>query len=149
MEHWVRHHAGAVLWRLSFQSWPSAPWLDPEVLSVSAQVSGCNRRPRELQDVILRRYHPFLAHLPLVRSSGSLEPLAPDLGWRLKAFARRGRERMRGDWREVQTQARARDPDALRAFLPPPDRSLALDQPVTGGFGRKALLGLMLAAADD
>jgi hypothetical protein len=150
-------------------------------MQVSALLAPCNRRPRELQDALLLRHYPALARLPLVRSSGSLEPLAPDLRWRLGRLAGRAATRFgrpRGDpvaearartrfrrlynldnvgWLGVRRRAepfRERlqelfDPDALRVMLPPPDRALALERPIAEGFGRKTLLGLMLAAAHD
>jgi asparagine synthase (glutamine-hydrolysing) len=107
--HWARHHPGATPWRLSFASWPSIPALDAEVLAAAASLAAPYARKRELQDAILRRHHPVLAPVPLVRSSGSQEPVEPDLRWRLAAAARRVGERLGVVGPEPRDQWLARD----------------------------------------
>jgi hypothetical protein len=80
-EHWARHHPGAIPWRLSFSAWPVLPVLDRELLALGARLPAAATIARGAQDAVLRRYHPKLSRVPLVRTSGTHEPLDPGPGW--------------------------------------------------------------------
>lgn len=82
-KHWGRHHSGAVPWRLSFSAWPILPILDQELLGIAARVPPELAAGRRLQDEVLSLHHPDLARAPLVRPSGSLEPVDVGPGWRI------------------------------------------------------------------
>jgi hypothetical protein len=58
---------------------------------------------------MLRRRHARLARLPLVRSSGSLEPVEPGVRWRLGTTVRRLGERLGVRRRESVAEHLARD----------------------------------------
>ncbi len=88
-EHWARHHAGAFPWRLSFTAWPALPVLDQELLAVGARIPARAAAGRAVQDEILRRHHKRLARIPLVRPSGSHEPVDPGPGWTVRRAAGR------------------------------------------------------------
>jgi asparagine synthase (glutamine-hydrolysing) len=107
--HWARYHPGAVPWRLSFFGWPSVPALDTELLAAAAPLAASYSGRRVLQDAILRRRHGRLARLPLVRASGSLEPVAPGARWRAAGAARRLGERLGVRKPESFDERRARD----------------------------------------
>jgi len=172
--HIRRFHAGAVAWRSSFGAWPVLPILDRDLLALGGALPVSSVGDRRAHDALLATRYRRLARLPLERHSGDRTPLLPSVprqAWakaahhvpvlrrispnrRIVSYAWRMYDPDRPAWRAVRRMAepyRGRVLDiferhTLEAYVPPPDRDMALADPVAEGFGPRHLLGLMLWA---
>ena len=104
-KHWKRHHSGAFAWRVAFNAWPVLPIIDQELLRLAARISVGLAARRRLQDRVLAKYDPDLASAPLVRPSGSLEPVLPSARWKAGRAAKRVADEVR--WRLPGEPARS------------------------------------------
>ena len=167
---YVRFHAGAVPWRLSFASWPILPVLDQALIETMLTMRPSFLANRRLQDALLIQRLPALAKLPLDRNSDDVSPLVPTIRGRIGAamrdvtlrdtsVERRYYPRMydfdNEGWRAIRRAAEPGrdamlqwfDRAALDAMLPSPERAAAHPDPIAGGFGPKLLAGIMRACA--
>jgi asparagine synthase (glutamine-hydrolysing) len=173
VRHWCRAHPGGALWRFAGSAWPVTPVLDQEVMAAGARVAAAHPHGREAHDLLLTRHFPGLTRAPLVRGDGTLDPIRPDVSWKVREFARRWamrrglapdgpqwhRRRYRRiydfdneGWRAVRRRAEpARDEllrwfhrESLVAYLPPPQENTHVDCPITDSYGRKLLTSLAL-----
>jgi asparagine synthase (glutamine-hydrolysing) len=163
---YMRFHAGAVPWRLSFGAWPVMPIIDQAFLEATLSIPLAMIANRTMQDAVLRTRFPALARVPLDRNAHDTRPLVESWRSRLASATQRFREpttaverrfyvRMydfdNPGWRAVREAAEPGrsamgewfDTDALATLVPPPSHDVAHADPIAEGFGPKMLTGLM------
>ena len=79
LHHRQRFHVGAVLWPISFSSWPVIPCLDREVIATVAAFPCCSLAERRVQDEFYFSKFPNLATLPIDRNSEDCLPANPSM----------------------------------------------------------------------
>jgi asparagine synthase (glutamine-hydrolysing) len=163
---YMRFHAGAVPWRLSFGAWPVMPIIDQAFLETTLSIPLEMIANRTMQDAVLRTRFPALARVPLDRNAHDTRPLVENWRSRLASATRRFRSpttaveqrfyvRMydfdNPGWRAIRESAEPGrsamtawfDADALASIVPSPSHDVAHADPIAEGFGPKMLTGLM------
>lgn len=163
---YMRFHAGAVPWRLSFGAWPVMPIIDQAFLEATLSIPLAMVAGRTMQDAVLRTRFPALARVPLDRNAHDTRPLVESWPSRLAAATRRFRApapsveqrfyvRMydfnNPGWRAIRESAEPGrsamtewfDAGALATIVPSPSQDVAHADPIAEGFGPKMLTGLM------
>lgn len=79
LQHRQRFHVGSAIWPISFAAWPVMPFLDRDVMAVSAAMPSSSLADRRAQNELLVRQFPQLAQLPIDRNSYDMLPLRPRL----------------------------------------------------------------------
>ncbi|KPK11283.1 MAG: hypothetical protein AMJ56_06500 [Anaerolineae bacterium SG8_19] len=77
LQHRQRFHVGSAIWPISFAAWPVMPFLDRDVMAVSAAMPSSSIADRRAQIALLVRQFPQLAQLPIDRNSYDILPLSP------------------------------------------------------------------------
>ncbi|MFN0097709.1 MAG: hypothetical protein ACKVS7_03465, partial [Gemmatimonadaceae bacterium] len=163
---YMRFHAGAVPWRLSFGAWPVLPIIDQAFIEATLRIPLPMIAGRTMQDAVLRKRFPALARVPLDRNAHDTRPLVETWRSRLSAATQRLRAptpsveqrfyvRMydydNPGWRAIREAAepgRAAmsewfDTAELGSIVPTPSHDVAHADPIAEGFGPKMLTGLM------
>ncbi|MCC7001581.1 MAG: hypothetical protein IT357_05465 [Gemmatimonadaceae bacterium] len=163
---YMRFHAGAVPWRLSFGAWPVMPIIDQAFLEATLSIPLAMIANRTMQDAVLRTRFPALARVPLDRNAHDTRPLVENWRSRLASATQRFRSpttaveqrfyvRMydfdNPGWRAIRESAEPGrtvmtawfDADALASIVPSPSHVVAHADPIAEGFGPKMLTGLM------
>lgn len=163
---YMRFHAGAVPWRLSFGAWPVMPIIDQAFLEATLSIPLAMIANRTMQDAVLRTRFPALARVPLDRNAHDTRPLVESWRSRLASATQRFREpttaverrfyvRMydfdNPGWRAIREAAEPGrsamgewfDTDSLASIVPRPSHDVAHADPIAEGFGPKMLTGLM------
>lgn len=163
---YMRFHAGAVPWRLSFGAWPVLPIIDQAFLEATLRIPLAMVAGRTMQDAVLRKRFPSLARVPLDRNAHDTRPLVESWRSRLVAAAQRLRAgtpsveqrfyvRMydfdNPGWRAIREAAEPGrsamaewfDAAALATLVPLPSHDTEHADPIAEGFGPKMLTGLM------
>ena len=166
---YMRFHAGAIPWRLSFGSWPILPLLDQDLIEVMLSMPHAFLADRRMEDALLRARFPRLAKLPLDRNANDVSPLIPTLRNRLRSAWRDRAQRNaverryylriydfdNAGWRATRRAAEPGrdamaqwfDPSMLRSVVPAPEVAVGHTDTVTAGFAPKMLTGIMRACA--
>jgi len=79
LQHRQRFHVGSAIWPISFAAWPVMPFLDRDVMAVSAAMPSSSIADRRAQIALLVRKFPQLAQLPIDRNSYDMLPFSPRL----------------------------------------------------------------------
>ncbi|MCH5374392.1 MAG: asparagine synthase C-terminal domain-containing protein, partial [Planctomycetes bacterium] len=169
-----RFHLGAGVWRLSFGSWPIAPFLDRRLLELAIDLPPGFMMERACERRLLLRDFPDLAEIPLADGTNRFQPLrlglVHQIGNRIARAVPRfvrtlyrwnGIERRRYHrhfdlnalhWQAIRRNAeRYRErlhswmnPAILARYLPPPTQTIRLRDPFGAGAGLRMILGMML-----
>jgi len=172
LHHRQRFFTGAATNRHARGAWPVLPFMDRQVLAATGGMPLVVLADRSLEQLLLRRFHPELARLPLDRNTLDTTPLAPDLRGLLEDLGSRVLRRVRRllrlgprqrlyyyrtfnfngpQWRGIREGAEPKreaayalfDRAGFDALLPPPDRPWSGGDGIVDVAGAKTLLGLV------
>jgi asparagine synthase (glutamine-hydrolysing) len=173
LHHRQRFHVGMSAWRMSFSAWPVLPYLNQQLLEVSASIPAATLDSRNAQKALLCKAFPELAQLPLDRNDYSIQPLQAaesadpmqtlQQQWR-RIQAKAGYERRfyyrtldinNPGWRAIRQQADSLrpfaehlfNPEQLNLLLPATHHTLRSSNPIAGNAPLRNLWGFFLWAA--
>jgi asparagine synthase (glutamine-hydrolysing) len=168
LHHRQRLYIGMNAWRLCFGAWPVLPFLNQQLLAVSASMPALTLDSRRAQKAMLCRAFPNLARLPLDRNSYSTAPLQANslaLFDPLSAQWRRLQKKLGFErryyyrtfdinnigWQILRRQIEPLrayageffEPDQFDAWVPPPGNRIRAQEPIGGVNGIRNLLGFL------
>jgi hypothetical protein len=169
----ARLSLGCNLWRIAFDRWPVVPTIDRRVIACVGGMPQATLADRRAHIDLVRTRFPDLAALPIAGSWPGLDPLAPNVRWRLTAaiagramralapLGLRGRTaemfyqrlydfngvRWRRARRDIE-HARARvrpylQPGAFDAVVPGPEEELRVENRLRGSAPARLLTGFV------
>jgi asparagine synthase (glutamine-hydrolysing) len=176
---YLRFYIGAVPWRYSFGSTPAMGALDRGLLTAWIGIPLSVQANRRAIDAVITRWFPRLARMSVDRNANVTHPISPsfwyrtrhELSYHIPPWLRKKEqgaplERRRyyrqydldnPGWKKIRIAAEPHraalgewfDLEAVNRLLPSPNAPAPVNDLMTQGFDRKALLGLMLWLGDQ